>query len=233
MLARAAHVIYSSDYMAARAAEEFGPELAPKLSVVPFGLNLDSLPAAVPEKPPLAPLELLFIGRDWERKGGDLALAALDILTASGVAARLTVIGANAPEAQAHPHVTSLGYLDKNVPADYRRMEEVFARSHLFVLPTRADCTPMVVAEANAYGIPVLITETGGISSLMAPERNGVMLPPTADGAAWAAEIRRLSANAVAYRELSQSSFAHCHSRLTWKAWAADVLDLLRHSQLA
>jgi len=229
-LSLAAGVVYSSHFMADRALAEF-PDLArDRVHVIPFGLNLDRLPGSRPQKPPLSPLRLLFIGKNWQRKGGDRALAALDALRAQGIAARLTVIGDTAPEAEAHPDVEMLGFLDKNTASGAARLTAELAQAHVFVLPTRADCTPMVVAEANAYGCPVLITETGGIPSLMAPGQNGRMLPETADGAAWAAAIREITADPEAYERLSAASFAHCHARLTWDVWARDMIDMLNGS---
>ncbi|TDX21869.1 glycosyltransferase family 4 protein [Rhodovulum visakhapatnamense] len=228
-LSRAVRVIYSSDYMAARAQAEF-PELAPsRIHVIPFGVNLDGLPETPPEKPPLDRLELLFIGQDWVRKGGDIALATLDALRDSGVAAHLTVIGATVPEALADPDTTVLGYLDKNDSTDAARLAEALSHAHVLILPTRADCTPMVVAEANAHGCPVLISDTGGIATLMdARGRNGRMLPPGADGAAYATILRGMTTDPAAYRQLSKSSFEHCRTRLTWDVWARDIVTVLQ-----
>ena len=225
----AARVIYSSRYMAERAVPEFGLEdRADRLVSVPFGVNLDVLPPAPLPVPPAAPRRLLFIGKDWDRKGGALAVAAVEALAGQGVDARLTVVGCNPEGLADHPQVDVEGYLDKNTPQGAARLSGLFGAAHLFVLPTRADCTPMVVAEAKAHGLPVLITETGGIGSLMAPGRNGAMLPPAADGQAWAAAILDLVRDPEDYARLRQSSFAHCHDRLTWQAWARDVTAILR-----
>lgn len=219
--------VYSSAYMAQRAQAEF--DLAPeRVHAIPFGVNLDHLPATLPQKPSLAPLNLLFIGMDWTRKGGEVALSALDALLAADIPARLTVIGCSPPAALAHPAVEVLGYLDKNRPEQATRLAAALTQAHLLVLPTRADCTPMVVAEANAHGCPVLITDVGGVSSLMAPGQNGRMLPQGADGAAYATAIRELTADPAAYTRLSAASFAHCHAHLTWNVWAQSMLEVMR-----
>lgn len=225
-VAVATHVVYSSDRMAEQARAEF--DLAPgRVSVIPFGVNLDVLPAHLPQKPPLDRLNLLFIGLDWQRKGGDVAVDALAALQAQGVAAGLTLVGSGAPEARGRPGVTSLGHIDKNDPAQAARLTEALTQAHVFVLPTRADCAPMVVAEANIYGCPVVISDLGGIPTLMRPGINGAMLPPDADGAAYAAAIRAMTADPEAYRRFSQTSFDHCHARLTWEAWGRDMHALL------
>lgn len=217
--------IYSSRFMAERAEADFG-DLGGKALSVPFGVNFDGLPDTPAAKPPMAPLNLLFVGKNWDRKGGAVALEALRALRADGIEARLSIVGCDPAAAKGVDGAEVHPFLDKNDPADYARLTGLFHDAHFFLLPTRADCTPMVVAEANAYGAPVLITDTGGIGSLMAPGANGEMLPPGADGAAYAARIRALSG--AGYAALSASSFAHYRTRLNWSAWARDVVAALR-----
>lgn len=227
-IALSACTIYSSHYMAERAVQEF-PRIDPaKIRAIPFGLNADAVPDAVPPKPPLRPLRLLFIAKEWERKGGSVAVAALRALRARGVPAQLTVIGSSAPEALADPDVEVIPYLDKNRRRDARRFADRLARAHILLLPTRADCTPMVIAEANAYGCPVLVTRTGGIPSLVEPGRNGDMMPPEADGAAYAARIERMIADPGTFEALGRSSFDHGRERLTWSVWTRDIVDVVR-----
>lgn len=226
----AAHVVYSSQYMAARAVTEYDALTPERAHAMPFGINLDRLPESVPDKPPLEPLRLLFIGQDWSRKGGAYALGALEQLRARGVAARLTVIGSSSPEADADNDVEVLGYLDKNLPQDAERLTRALEEAHVFILPTRADCTPMVVAEANSYGCPVLISDVGGVGSLMEEGRNGRMMPLEAEAEAWAEAILSLVADADDYRRLSRSSFEHAHARLTWQAWSDSMVGLIRET---
>ncbi|MBC7139186.1 MAG: glycosyltransferase family 4 protein [Defluviimonas sp.] len=224
VIARAGRVIYSSDYMRDRARAEFAPEFGPRMRAIPFGVNLDRLPLAprpaARAPAPGAPVDLVFVGKDWARKGGPLALGALACLRAEGIEARLTIAGCDPAEARGAPGVTVIPYLDKNDPAGARRFDAMLDAAHLFVLPTRADCTPMVVAEANAHSLPVLITATGGIGSLMVEGANGRMLPPEAGPGAWAAAIRETLADPAAYARLRETSFAQYRDRLNWGAWA-------------
>ena len=226
-LSASAAVVYSSDYMAARAGREFADMALPPVHAVPFGLNVDPVPGAAPGKPPAPPVALAFVSTDWARKGGEVAVDALDALLGRGIPARLAVIGGSSARARSHPQVEAIPFLDKGRPRDAARFAAVLARSHVLLLPTRADCTPMVIAEANAFGCPVLVTDTGGIGSLMAPGRNGEMLAPGADGAAYAAAVERIIADPAAYRALSASSFRHCLERLTWEAWSTDLVAIV------
>lgn len=225
VIAAADQVIYSSREMAARAAREFSATA----SAVPFGINFDAtlLPKTCPEKPVLYQPQLLFVGNDWIRKGGEIAVAALQILRAQGIDAHLTIVG-RLPEAFADtPHITSMGYLDKNKPADAATLARLYARSHLLLVPSRADCTPMVAAEAMAHGTPVLASETGGVGTLIGGSGNGSLLPLSANGTDWAKAIRALTQDHGAYHMMSDAAFDHAHTRLTWTAWSADIVQTI------
>jgi glycosyltransferase involved in cell wall biosynthesis len=251
-IAAARAVIYSSHYMAERARAEFGAGIAAKLHVVPFGLNMEAPPAprldlAAPggagsdggaggsPSGEGAPLNLVFVGKKWVRKGGDIALETLRWLRGQGVDARLTVLGARPPgyvdpegaEGPLEPGVTVIPFLDKNRPEDAARFDAVLGAAHALILPTRADCTPMVVAEANAFGAPALATDVGGLGTLIAPGENGWLLPEAAGGAEWGRRVLEMVADPAGYRALRASSLAAYRDRLTWEAWSAGVLDVV------
>lgn len=224
---RAKLILFSSDFMLRQAVSEFGEGYSSKMAALPWGANLDSFPVAPPSKPPLKPLRLLFIGKDWVRKGGDIVIETLQELKRRGIAAELHLVGTRAGEAGSLENVIDHGFLNKNREEDRHVLEELLNCAHFLVLPTRADCTPMVVAEANSHGIPVLITKVGGIPSLVQTGWNGEMLLPEASAADYADRLVALSKDRAQYEALSRNSFEHFKEHLTWTAWAAAVLGIL------
>ena len=225
LASHAAATIYSSREMAERAPGDLGlPGFAPHAH--PFGINFETLPEDCPEKAAPAPLKLLFVGIDWTRKGGDIAVAALDRLRASGLAAELTLVGKPPPGVQRHPGIRLAGFLDKNRPRDAARLQRLYCEAHLLVLPSRADCTPMVVAEAMAHGTPVLGTETGGLASLLGGAGSGQMLPRSAGPGDWAEAIRQLVQDPLAYKLRSDAAFERARGLLSWRAWADNVVHV-------
>ncbi|MEJ2036879.1 MAG: glycosyltransferase family 4 protein, partial [Maritimibacter sp.] len=194
-----------------------------------FGVNLEALPDTPPGKPPLGRVNLLFVGIDWERKGGDIAVAALDELRALGVNAVLTIVGRCPVRHRGHPAIRAMGFLNKNRARDAARMRALYREAHLLLLPSRADCTPMVVAEAMAHGTPVLASEVGGIPEQIGGDGAGQVLPLFTSPAEWARTIAAMTVP-DRYAWMSDAAFDRAQSQLNWDVWATRIADLARRA---
>ena len=53
--------------------------------------------------------------------------------------------------------------------------DELFKNSHIFVLPTKNDCFPLVIIEAMQYSLPVVSTCEGGIPDVVAHGKTGLL----------------------------------------------------------
>lgn len=217
--------VYSSHFMANRARAEFSEIFQvhdDKIEVVPFGLNMDSMPLLRASKALKSPLELLFVGKNWRRKGGNIAVDMLRSLTKRGVTARLTVIGCE-PEGPVPSNVEVIPYLNKNIPDQESQYIKILERTHFLVLPTRADCTPMVIAEANAYSVPAIVADVGGIATLVDHGVNGYLMPSSAGGAAYADVALELLRQPELYPPLTRSCRRVYEERLNWDAWSEQI----------
>lgn len=225
--ARAAKVVYSSDKMAGRAPDDLGlPGLV--ADAVPFGVNFERLPGTISAKPSLNRLNLLFVGIDWERKGGDIAVAVLDRLNAMSLNAHLTIIGRCPERHRSHPNITYGGFLNKNRPREADQLSKLYQNAHFLLLPSRADCTPMVIGEAMAHGTPVLATDTGGIASQIGGDGTGRLLPPFASPELWAGKIAEIAGNPEDYHFMSEACSDRGQRILSWENWAMAIEDLAR-----
>lgn len=225
-LRRAELRVFSSPWARASALQDYGVPAASAI-VVPFGANLTpsatGSAASVPARG--GRCELLFVGSNWHRKGGDRALAVLDALLARGLRVRLTTVGQDPPRNPERPDgaLRHLGSLQVNRPAQASAYEAAFREAHFLVLPTRADCTPIVCAEASSFGVPTLACEVGGLRAMVQPGVNGHLLDRNASAGDFASLIAHLWSDPRAYAALRQSSRALFEQRLNWGAWAADV----------
>ncbi len=223
--------LYSSDWAAETARAHYTVDPA-KVHVVPFGANVDdarsadAVDAAIAARP-FEPCRLLFVGVDWERKGGDVALAAARALHERGRPTELHVVGCDPPP-DAPAYVVAHGFVSKSTADGRRRLDELFSRAHFLILPTRADCVPVVYAEANSYGVPVLTTDVGGIRTAVRDGHNGAVFPLSAPPSAYADAVEAAMASPDAYAALARRSADEYRTRLNWTAAGARVAELLR-----
>lgn len=98
---------------------------------------------------------LLFIGRDFDHKGGPIALETLRQIRRHVPGATLTVVTASRSSARwdlKQPGVQA--HLDM----DRQAVQAVIAESDVLLLPTRLDCgAPLAVLEALRAGLPVVL----------------------------------------------------------------------------
>lgn len=144
-----------------------------KVQVVRCGLPPDygSGATALPRSP-----RLICVGRLCEQKGQLLLLQAVVRLRATGIALQLVLAGdgdlrTELEQFNLRDTVTITGWLS----SEQVRQEILAARA--LVLPSFAEGLPVALMEAMALGRPVLSTYVAGIPELVAPGRNGWLIP--------------------------------------------------------
>jgi glycosyltransferase involved in cell wall biosynthesis len=164
-----------------------------KIALIPLGIDPASRLGPRPEAPPL---RLLFIGRLHPKKGIPLLLEALSQLRATGIDAVLDVAGSG-DEAYARvlagevqrlalgPAVRFVGFVTGEAK------EQLLGSAHVFVLPAYDENFGISVAEAMAYGVPVVVSEAVGIAEDVNEARAG-RICATGDAAALAGAVKEL-----------------------------------------
>jgi glycosyltransferase involved in cell wall biosynthesis len=224
--------IFASEWAAQTAIETYHTDPV-KVKVVPFGANIEchrtrSDIEQLMASRPSHECRLIFIGRIWERKGGDLAVEVAQRLNEAGLPTTLTMIGGKPPPGkQLPPFVQSLGFINKSTAEGRRRFDQLLGESHFLILPTRADCFGVVFCEASSFGVPSLTTSVGGVPSAVRDGVNGKTFPLSAPAQDWADHIRGLFARFPEYQNLARSSFGEYEARLNWKVSARKVRELL------
>lgn len=224
-LHNAALSIFSSDW-AADAARKALPQAAGRMRMIPFGANLPEAPAAPGTGTwPNGPLKLLFLGVQWEAKGGPIAYDALLVLKSAGVKAHLVVCGCEPPEACDDADLIREGFLDKNKPEELARLQAHLRTADFLILPTRFEAYGIVFCEAAAYGLPVLATRTGGIPTIVREGETGLLFDPSATGEDYAAAIRSLLADGNRVADMRKAARARFQHVLNWAAFVEALLD--------
>ncbi|MGL5888407.1 MAG: glycosyltransferase family 4 protein [Bacteroidia bacterium] len=222
---RSTHTVFCSQWAADSALLHSGID-ASHIRVIPFGANLETDPGTpAPLDFPAQTVKLLFAGVNWEDKGGPAALEALETLLAAGINAELTVCGCVPPVT--HKNMRVLGFLNKNIPAEFQKLLHEFSTNHFFVLPTRFEAYGLVFCESAAYGLPVLAPATGGIPTIVKNGETGFLLPPNASGAAYAEKILELIAAPEKWQEMRINARRRYTELLNWESFALELKTLL------
>jgi glycosyltransferase involved in cell wall biosynthesis len=224
--------IYASDWAAQSAIDYYGADPA-KVKVVPFGANIASLRSSTEIKNLIASrsserCKLLFIGVDWYRKGGDVALQVATELNNLGLDTELTVVGCEPIVEGTLPNfVKSLGFISKSTAEGQTKLDRLIAESHFLIVPSRAECYGVVFCEANSFGVPCLSRKVGGISTIIKQDVNGSLFEVNADTSEYCKYIYRLFTNYADYQKLAISAFYEYELRLNWEVAGGKVQNLL------
>ena len=152
-------------------------------------------------------------------------------LIAAGANVRAILIG-DAPEyVRKLDFVEDRGFLHKYEPAQLTRLCEAYCEAHFLLLPTIADASPIVFSEAQAFGVPPITFDVGGVASSVVHRETGLLLPLGAPAEDFAKEILRYAANPALYNELSECCRSWYVKKANWNKWGTLILDLARYGR--
>ncbi|HWQ11513.1 MAG TPA: glycosyltransferase family 4 protein [Roseiflexaceae bacterium] len=172
------------------------------VDVIPYGFD------APPARPAPKRRRILFVSRLFPRKGAQYLLEALAGLDLAGW--EVVVAGDGPMLAPLQEQARALG-----LPVDFRGflkgplLEELYASSAIFALPSLQDNFPVVLLEALSHGCAVI---TSGISGMPEVVGDAGLLTPPGDVAAIRAALRRLmedDALRAALGERARAQVAH------------------------
>lgn len=228
-LKRADAVIFSSEW-AKDGAVNFYQTNPQKIYVLPFGANLvDQYQGCQKRDLNDHIIRLLLVGVDWERKGIDIAIDCVHLLNKiqKKYLFDLTIIGVNKLDEQEYePYIHILGRLNKNIQEEYERIISYYQASDLFLLPTKAECSAIVFAEASEYGLPVITHKTGGVESYVEDGVTGRCLPLGSTGVDFANAILDILDNNH-LESYSRAARMKYEKELNWDSWLKSFDEIL------
>lgn len=169
----------------------------------------EALPAAIVQVIAALPRQLIVQAAMLRpEKGHALMLDVLATLKQRGQIIGFAIAGEGELKVQLQQQVERLGLgrqvaflgMVDNIPA-------VYTRAALVVVPSSYEPLGMSQIEALSLGIPVVVSEVGGIPETVRHQETG-LIARSGDGAAWTAAIDRALATPEAMRVLAQAGSA-------------------------
>jgi glycosyltransferase involved in cell wall biosynthesis len=114
--------------------------------------------------------KILFVGADFQRKGGDLLLEVFRKGFASST--ELHLVTGHTPS-----DLPSNVFLHQDLVPNDERLVALYRSCTMLVMPTTADLAPWVFIEAMATGCPVIGTNVGAISEIIDDGVTGFVIP--------------------------------------------------------
>jgi glycosyltransferase involved in cell wall biosynthesis len=224
--------LYSSDWAANTATKNYVVNPS-AIKVVPFGANivcdrtLTDIRAIVNNRVNNL-CKLLFLGVDWDRKGADVAVQTAEELNKRGLKTELTIAGCKPPDHYILPDFVSIkGFISKATPEGQATIDRLFSESHFLILPSRAECLAVVIAEAFSFGVPAVTSNVGGMTTAVSNGINGAAfsLQTFVEQASYF--ILTSMESTTAYQQLAEGAFREYETRLNWRIAGKTVKSLL------
>jgi glycosyltransferase involved in cell wall biosynthesis len=118
----------------------------------------------------------VFVGTATRRKGFDLLVEAVERLLQEGLSFRVLVAG-NIDKALLAGRVRALQAIVEYGRIGHDELVSVLGNADCLLLPSRVDSFGMVVPEAMACGLPVIVSDMVGAKQLVEEGRNGFVVP--------------------------------------------------------
>lgn len=206
-----------------------------KITIIPFGANIDPPEYAISQHrtlPTLASnetLHLLFVGKEWKRKGGEIAVKTTNILRERGINAQLHIVGCAPSHIKNNDYITIHGYLDKAVAGQREQLSHLYEKSHVFILPSVSEGMVISVLEAAAYGLPVLAYEARGVTEAVKSGKSGVLLKLGSSEEEFANIVEDWLQSPSEYTKLVSKARSYFENEVNWTKSIANLFDKIDH----
>lgn len=222
MLDNSFRIIYTSEWIKEKAIEFYDIDPT-KIDIVELGANIPA-PENYTIDINMDICRLVFIGRDWVRKGGDKILQAYKKLKQENFPCTLTIIGSTPKEIQPDDNdLIIIPLLDKTKQDQLEKLNTILSESHFLVLPTQFDAYGIVFCEASAYALPSITANVGGVSQAVNEGKNGFLLSGEATADEYAGKIKAVFNDKENYIKLRATSRSEFETRLNWDIWGERV----------
>jgi alpha-maltose-1-phosphate synthase len=167
-----------SEYLRRSFVEDFGVSES-KVVTIGGGVNLPEIPEMRHEKD-YSTQQILFVGVEFNRKGGPQLLEAFKKVRAVRPGATLHIVGPSNPEdvGKLGDGVKFHGFLDRSDPVQGAALRRLCSDAVLFVMPSLYEPFGIAPLEAMTYQLPCILTNRWAFPEMVEPGVSGELVEP-------------------------------------------------------
>lgn len=230
---RHADRIVSTSHAMAKRTRQVCPGLG-EIAVVPFGVDIDLFSPAAAAPDPLDGLVVGTVKSLAPKYGVGILVDAFALICREHPGLRLRLVGTGPQEAELKQRAKDLGIAASvdwvgriahaQVPQQLHRMDVYVALSKL-----DSESFGVAVIEASACGLPVVVSDVGGLPEVVVHESTGFVVP-RANAVAAAEKIDVLLRSRAIRERMGKAGRELVQRRYEWKHCVDLMLDVLREA---
>jgi glycosyltransferase involved in cell wall biosynthesis len=192
-LSAAAAVVTWSDWAARSVTDDYAVPAGKVTRIYP-GVDVARFSPGE-DRPADRPMRVLFVGGDFQRKGGP------ELIEAAAAMDHPVELDLVTPDRSVFVPARVVARVHRDVKPNSPEMTALYNGADVFALPTKGDALPLVIAEAMASGLPIIATTVGAIPDAVTNGLNGLLVEP-GDVIGLSAALSRLDRDPALRREM-------------------------------
>lgn len=188
-------------------------------------------PASIPDniipttiKPnDLDPIKLLLVGREYHRKGIDIAIEVTNQLSRLGYKTLLRIVGLDGENTDT---IKFMGLYNKTIPEQLKDYVANYAWANFLIHPARFEAAGIVPSEAAAFGVPTITNNVGGLGTTVADGVSGIVLPKLSPPEEYVKALIHYIEHPEDYIKLCKTTRERYQKELNWWVVSKKVYDL-------
>lgn len=150
---------------------------------------------------------ILFVGVDWERKGGAILLEVFKKVLDVHPDASLTIVGCS-PKNIKLPNCNIVG----KIPVE--SVSKYYNSASIFCLPTLREPFGVAFIEAMSFHLPIVANNIGCVPDLVVNDYNGYLINNNVDH--YSAAICKLFDDPVLCQNMGENGYRYIDSKFNW-----------------
>ena len=116
------------------------------------------------------------------------------------------------------------------MPEELGGYADLYRQAHLLIHPAVFDPSPIVPAEAAAFGVPTVSNDVGGIGTSVGHGVSGIVLPGHSPAEKYVEAITKLFQNPEEYARLSLGARRRYEQEQNWNVAGRRVMKVLEQA---